>query len=146
MNPYTRYYVNQVGTGLPGFSGIRFQKGHGWFGRLWSNTMLPFIKTFLPAVQAIGERALPSVAGLAGDIMSGQNVKQSSLSRFKEAGQNMGEEFGEQIKKRFQSGSGRKRKRKSKNIKPVKRIKRTRTKSYKKAKRNTKKRRLSFLE
>ncbi len=50
MNPYTRYYVNQVGTGLPGFSGVRIQKGHGWFGRLWSNTMLPFMKTFLPAV------------------------------------------------------------------------------------------------
>jgi hypothetical protein len=64
MNPYTTYYVNQVGSGLPGFQGIRYQRGHGFFGRLFSNTILPFVKQLLPG---IGKRALPSVAGLAQD-------------------------------------------------------------------------------
>jgi len=106
MNPHVNYYLNQVGTGLPGFAGIRYQRGHGFFGRLWSNTLFPALKSLLPAIGKIGQHAVPSALGLAQDIISGENVKQSALSRLKEAGRSMGDELGEQIKTRFQAGSG----------------------------------------
>jgi hypothetical protein len=138
MNPYTNYYVNQAGSGLPGFQGIRYQRGDGF----WSNSLLPFFKSLLPAIGKIGQKALPSAVGLASDIISGENVKRSALSRFKEAGRNVLDETGEQIKLRFQGGSGRKRKRSlfktNKNTKKrkIKRIKRKskRSKKSKKSK------------
>src|SRR5258708_3861897 len=97
MNPYSSYYINQACSGLPGFQGIRFQRGHGFFGRLFSNTLLPFFKELLPA---IGKRALPSGISLAQDIMAGENVKQSSLKRLREAGQNVADETLDVNKKR----------------------------------------------
>ena len=89
MNPYLNYYNNQVGTGLAGFQGLRYQKGHGWFGRLFSNVVLPLMKQVLPA---LGKRALPSGIGLAQDILAGDNVGRSALKRLKEAGRNVADE------------------------------------------------------
>jgi hypothetical protein len=103
MNPYLSYYNNQVGTGLAGFQGLRYQKGHGWFGRLFTS-VLPFIKQVLPV---LGKRALPSGKGLAQDILSGENVGRSAVKRLKEAGRNIADESVDMIKtKLLQSGSG----------------------------------------
>ena len=138
MNFYAPYYLNQVGTGLPGFQGIRFQRGHGFFGRIFSNTLLPFFKQLLPAV---GKRVLPSAMDLAQDIMSGANVKQSALNRLGEAGKNVADETLDQIKSRIQKGSGRKRKRRViKRVKPIKR------KKIKRRKVNKKKKKLSNID
>jgi hypothetical protein len=107
MNPYLNYYNNQVGTGLAGFQGLRYQKGHGWFGRLFSNVVLPFMKQVLPA---IGKRALPSGIGLAQDILDGENVGRSTLKRLKEAGRNVADESLGIVKSKLsQAGSGGKR-------------------------------------
>ena len=106
MNPYLSYYNNQVGTGLAGFQGLRYQKGHGWFGRLFTS-VLPFMKQVLPA---LGKRALPSGISLAQDILSGENVGRSAVKRLKEAGRNIADESVDMIKtKLLQSGSGGKR-------------------------------------
>jgi hypothetical protein len=106
MNPYLSYYNNQVGTGLAGFQGLRYQKGHGWFGRLFTS-VLPFMKQVLPA---LGKRALPSGISLAQDILSGENVGRSAVKRLKEAGRNIADQSVDMIKtKLLQSGSGGKR-------------------------------------
>jgi hypothetical protein len=98
MNPYTSYYVNQVGTGIPAFQGIRYQRGHGFFGRIFSS-VVPFLKNLLPE---LGKKVLPSAVGLATDIIEGQNVKQSALNRLKQAGTDVAEETIDQIKTRLQ--------------------------------------------
>ena len=136
MNPYTNYYISQVGSGLPGFQGIRYQRGHGFFGRIFSNTILPFFKQLLPAV---GKRVLPSAIGLAQDVISGENVGKSALSRLGEAGRSAADETLEQLKSKLQKGSGRKRKRKSKKSS----IKVYKKKSSRRKKRNKKS---NFLE
>jgi len=106
MNPYLTYYNNQVGTGLAGFQGLRYQKGHGWFGRLFTS-ILQFMKQVLPV---LGKRALPSGIGLAQDILSGENVGRSAVKRLKEAGRNVADQSVDMIKtKLLQSGSGGKR-------------------------------------
>jgi hypothetical protein len=107
MNPYASYYVNQVGSGLAGYSGIRYQRGGGFFGRLFSG-IGNFVKELLPAA---GKRILPSGIGLAQDVLAGENVLKSAKSRLIEAGKNVADETLEQIKFRLQKGSGRRRKR-----------------------------------
>lgn len=128
MNPYTNYYVNQVGSGLPGFQGIRYQRGHGFFGRLFSNTLLPFVKQLLPG---LGKRALPSVAGFAEDIISGENVGKSALKRLKSLGSDVADETLSQITNKFQRGSGRRRRRKRKRLTLIKKHKVYKKKSRK---------------
>ncbi len=98
MIPYTSYYINQVESGLPGFQGIRYQKGYGFFGRLFSNTILPFVKTLLPK---LGQKAIPSALGLAEDIISGENVGRSALKRLKNFGSGVADETLSELKNRF---------------------------------------------
>ena len=38
------YYTNQAGNGLTGFSGVKYQKGFGFFGRLLSGAVIPFLR------------------------------------------------------------------------------------------------------
>lgn len=44
INPYINYYVKQAGSGLAGFEGARIQKGHGFFGNIWSSTLKPLVR------------------------------------------------------------------------------------------------------
>ena len=130
MNPYASYYVNQVGSGLTGYSGIRYQRGSGFFGRLFSGIGNIF-KELLPAA---GKRILPSGIGLAQDVLAGENVLKSAKSRLVEAGKNVADEALEQIKSRLQKGSGRRRKRRKimkHSLVPYKRKKRVNKKGKK---------------
>jgi len=91
QNPYINYYNYQVGTGLtgysgirfqrgyglPGYAGIRYQRGHGFFGRVFS-WLGNFVKDLAPKV---AKRALPSAIGFAQDVVEGQNVGQSAKKR-----------------------------------------------------------------
>ena len=139
MNPYASYYVNQVGSGLPGFQGIRYQRGHGFFGRLLSGAIMPFLKQVLPS---LGKRILPSFAGLAQDIVAGENVKQSAISRLKEAGTNVADESLEMLKSKLR-GSGRgQRSRKRRRSKAQKSRSKSK-KAYKKKRKRSKS--VSFL-
>lgn len=84
-NPYTSYYRNQAGTGIGGFHGVKFQRGHGFFSRLASFAM-PLVKQLFPIV---GREVLSSSAGLASDVLSGANVKTAAKRRLKRAGSNL---------------------------------------------------------
>ncbi len=87
------------------------------------------VKQLLPG---IGKRALPSVAGLAQDIMSGENVGKSALKRLKTLGSDVADETLSQITSKFQKGSGRRRKRR--NLSLFKKLKVYKKKSRKRRK------------
>ncbi|MDI9313018.1 MAG: hypothetical protein QM535_22600 [Limnohabitans sp.] len=100
MNAFEDYYIKQAGNGLHGFSGVRYQKGYGFFGRLLSNAIIPFLKFF-------GKNALKAGANIASDLVdkddfSLNSFKESGKQRIKEQGQNM---FNT-IKERVMSGNG----------------------------------------
>lgn len=101
-NPYIQYYTDQVGSGLPGFQGIRYQRGHGFFGRLFSG-IGSFVKGIAPS---LFKKALPSAVGFAQDIISGENVGQSAKRRLTEAGKDVANETLDQIKSKIQKGQG----------------------------------------
>lgn len=144
MNPYSSYYSNQVGSGLGGFQGLRYQKGHGFFGKLFGNTILPFFKQLLPSLV---KRLLPSGIGLAQDIFSGENVGQSAKKRLREVGENVADETLNVLKSRFQKGGKRKRRhttsRRRKTNKNIIKLKKSR-KAYKKKRKRRKT--LNFLK
>ena len=101
-NPYLTYYNNQVGSGLAGFQGVRYQRGHGFFGRMFSG-IGNFVKDLAPG---LFKRALPSAIGLAQDVLAGENVGHSAKKRLIEAGKNVADETLDKIKSKIQGGSG----------------------------------------
>ena len=104
MNPVTEYYVNQAGSGLSGFTGLRYQRGGGWLSNVWSTVGLPVLKF-------LGRQALSSGLSVAGDAIEGKNVKESAIGQLKRSGRNT---IGYLKDMTEQSGSGRKRRRRRK--------------------------------
>ena len=132
-NPYIEYYNNQIGSGLVGFQGVRTQRGHGFFGRIFGG-IGNFIKSLAPS---LFKSALPSAIGLAQDVMEGKNVGESAKSRLVDAGKNVASTTLDHLKTRIQGGSGiyryhyfKKRKLPNKKTGSAKRRKRSKKKVY----------------
>ena len=71
---YNDYYARQAGGALPYFAGAQYQRGHGrgsLFGGLLRSAM-PLIKR---SAVALGKGALKTGVRIAGDVLSGQNIK-----------------------------------------------------------------------
>lgn len=74
---YNRYYLDQAGNGLAKFQGYRFQKGHGFFGRL--------IKSFAkPLLGYLGKHVFKTGRNIVDDVLSGKNIKESGRARLRE--------------------------------------------------------------
>jgi len=124
-NPFTTYYINQAGSGIAGYSGVRYQKGHGFFGRLLSGAIMPILKY-------LGRKALSTGVNIGTDLLQGDNFKSTMKKRLKKAGLDIAEDALEKVRNSKQSGSGRRKRRKSRK-----------RGSYKKT---SKKRKLSLLQ
>lgn len=75
-NTYYDMYTSQKGSGLAYYQGMRYQKGHGFFGRIFKSTLLPILKYF-------GKQALDTGADIVKDSLSGQDIKTSVKRRVK---------------------------------------------------------------
>lgn len=130
MNPYINYYVNQAGSGIAGFAGTRDERGRGFFGKLFSSTILPILKYF-------DKSALTTGVNVAEDVLEGKNIKEVIKSKAIESGKNITRDAIERSPSYIQKGSG-KRKRKIPYSK--------RKKSKVNRKRPRKKSEINFLE
>ena len=77
---YEKYYMNQVGSGLPVYVGSRGQKGHG-LGSMLSGlfrSALPMVKQGL---STIGKSALKTGLSIAGDVLEGKNAGDAAKAR-----------------------------------------------------------------
>ena len=96
---YERYYVNQVGSGIPVYRGsTSLQRGYGLGGLLGGlfRSALPLLKK---GASAVGKEALKTGVGIAQDVLSGQNIKTAAKRRVKTAGRNMGTKVLNKIQK-----------------------------------------------
>lgn len=128
VNQLARLYSPQTGRGLENDlqfykSSYRRQRGAGLgaiFGSI-ARRLLPFAQNILwPAAKKyVLPHAQMAAKNIAGDIMSGRNVKES----IKERGSTALKSIGEQIKTQSGSGRSRKRKRVGKLATPYKRRK-----------------------
>ena len=85
---YDDYYAQQVGGGQPYFAGARVQRGHG-FGSLFGGllrTVVPLIKR---GALALGNRILKTGEKIAGDVLSGQNIRTAAKRRTKTVGRDL---------------------------------------------------------
>jgi len=101
-NPYINYYVNQAGSGIGGFQGVRFQRGQGWFGNLFKNAILPLLKY-------IGPKIIKTGASVATDAIAGENVLQSLKTHGKATAKDIAGDVGERAARFVQTGSGKRK-------------------------------------
>ena len=85
---YDDYYAQQVGGALPYFAGARVQRGHG-FGSLFGGLLRSVAPLIKGGALALGNRALKTGAQIAGDILSGENIRTAAKRRTKTAGRDL---------------------------------------------------------
>ena len=78
---YNDYYARQAGGALPYFAGAQYRL----FGGLLRSAM-PLIKR---GAVALGKGALKTGVRIAGDVLSGQNIKKEAKRRVTDAGKSM---------------------------------------------------------
>lgn len=106
-NPYLDYYTNQAGSGLAGFQGVRYQRGHGFFSSIFQNVLRPLAKY-------LGKKALSTGVEIGSDILKGEDIKESAKKRLKTTGRSIFNDAIERAQHFAQTGSGGKRRRKRK--------------------------------
>lgn len=101
---YRQYYENQIGSGIPVFSGQAFQKGFGLGGtfRKFFKWVMPLLsKHALPLVRNVGKELVKGVSNVALDTIEGKDLKESANSNIEKTINN--------IKTNIQAGNGKKR-------------------------------------
>ena len=115
MNPYESYYLKQAGNGVTTYTGIRYQKGNGFFGRLISGFALPLLKYF-------GRQGIEAVGNVVSDIKENPEAKLSDIikKQAKSSLSKMTDDGAKRAKKFIQTGKGvKKYKRKDSTKKTV---------------------------
>jgi hypothetical protein len=122
---FNAYYDEQAGSGLPGFVGNRYQRGNGFFGRIFKSAILPLMKY-------LGKQAVATGADIAQDALDGQSIKESVKKRGREALTTIGTAGVKRAKHFVQTGKGRKRRKKStKKVKSKRKSKKLKCKKRK---------------
>lgn len=109
-NPYISYYNQQSGSGIQGFAGTRFQRGGGFWSKLFSNTIIP-------ALKYVGKAAVSTGSNVLEDVIEGRNVKEAikehGITSLKKMGRKAVKTARESVQD-DQFGSGKRKKRKTK--------------------------------
>lgn len=141
VNSYDEYYIEQAGSGFTPYQGLPYQRGHGFFGSLFSSIIKPLGRYF-------GKQALNTGVRLGSDVLSGENVMESLKRNLKKTGEKVLDDGYGRIKKFAQTGKGRRRRKrrrtkinmKNLKIKPRKKNKRRTKKKTKSVKKRSSKR------
>lgn len=121
--PFSNHYTSQIGGG-PFYTGVRKQQGYGLGGLLskLGRFVLPLIK---PVAKSIGKQVLKSGAQFAGEILAGEDPKQSFKRNLKQGAKALFVKGKKNIQKKAASRRGVKRKNNTqpRNISKLKRLK-----------------------
>jgi len=135
MSSLENYYVDQAGNGLAAFAGVRYQRGHGFFGRLMSKYVVPILKM-------IGKNALKAGSNIASDLVDSDNF---SMNNVKEVGKHrLAEQTKTMVKRAAEKilegeGARRKYKRRKASVQNIKNKKLRKKRSSKKSKKQSRK-------
>lgn len=134
-----KYYENQAGSGISGFQGIRFQKGHNIFGRA--------LKFIFPVLKLLGKQVLNKGISVAEDVIEhNKPFKESLIKRGKEGIKDLGMD-GLELLRQVQQGKGYTRRQRAFRKLPncyIKQISKRKKKSKKRVKVSKKKRTKKF--
>jgi len=82
---YEDYYDAQVGQGLSVYKGKPMMTGNG-IGSIFSGLVRSALPMLKRGAKSVGKKLLTTAAGVAGDVLSGENLKKSASNRFRTAG------------------------------------------------------------
>ena len=85
---YEHYYTQQVGKGLPVFTGPRSQRGYG-LGGILGGLFRSAMPLFKQGAKTLGREVLNTGVGLAQDALEGKNIKTAAKTRLRQAGRNL---------------------------------------------------------
>ena len=85
---YNDYYARQAGGTLPYVAGAQYQRGHG-LGSLFGGLLRIAMSLIKRGAVALGKGALKTGVRIAGDVLSGQNIKKAAKRRVTDAGRSM---------------------------------------------------------
>lgn len=117
------YYINQAGNGisLQAFHGTRAQRGHGFFGRLISRTVLPLLRY-------LGGKVFETGKNIYGDLDSGIPFESAFKNRGLDTLQTIVNDGFSNLR---QKGNGIKRRRSKKSAQSCKRLRKSKLTSKK---------------
>lgn len=109
---FEEHYAGHVGSGLPYYSGVSYQKGYGIGGifRRLFRSALPFL---IKGAKTVGKEALLTGSRIASDVLEGDNFKVATKKRTREASKTLTQKAVNKVQNLFGKG-GYKRKRKAK--------------------------------
>jgi hypothetical protein len=114
---YNDYYQKQIGGALDSYyTGLKFQRGYGPWGKLISRYGLPIAKY-------LGKQIFKTGVDIVSDVSKGIEPKTALKSRLKERGTSVLRDILEKAESQSGSGCGMKRKRLSIVNKVVKKVK-----------------------
>lgn len=142
LNLYTKYYIDQAGSGLNVFRGARSQRGYG-IGNFFKSLFRAAIPLFKSGARAIGHEALETGRHFLEDVAENKPIRQAIKTRLREAGHNLTKRAVDKISSMSGKGlKGMKRKRDGHSSFNVKRVKLSRKRAVP-TKRKIKKKRKS---
>lgn len=100
---FNEYYLNQAGSGIATYSGYRYQKGHGFFGRMIKGSILPLIKKVLPYLK---DQVIDTGREFGRNILTSDNFKQAATRTAKRKLGDIATDALERVKSMTQEGSG----------------------------------------
>src|SRR6266581_4015785 len=80
-NPFLNYYLNQVGSGISGYSGARYQTGNGFFGKI--------LKSFKPALKYLLREGLKTGVNIGNYLLNGGDIANSVKSNLESTGKSI---------------------------------------------------------
>jgi len=87
---WVEYYLaqaEQTGYGMPGFTGIPYQRGTG-LGSFFKNLFRAILPIGKSAVKALGREALAAGANIASDVLGGKDLGDAANQHVREAAAN----------------------------------------------------------
>lgn len=130
------YYIRQAGSGFVGYSGVRYQRGNGFFGRLISGGFVPLLKSVLPF---LGKKAVDTGLNIANEMLDDEgpkDFKEVVKRNMKKAGKSLAKDAIVKVKE--MRGKGVRRRRKANSSRKVYRGKKRRKKRKTSVKRTVK--------
>lgn len=100
---FKEYYANQAGSGIATYSGFRYQKGHGFFGRMIKGSILPLIKKVLPFLK---DQLLDTGVNFSSNLMESGSFKDAAKKTAKKKLGQLAKEGLSKVEKYAQDGSG----------------------------------------
>lgn len=85
-----RSYYNQTGGGynIVPYQGVKFQKGHGGLGSIFSNLFKFAVPIVKKLAKPLGQHALQAGAGIIKDKIAGKSLKEAVQTNLKRTGTN----------------------------------------------------------